>query len=129
MRVLIVGVGAVGGFLAAHLANGGDDAAVLVRHARADRLRREGLRLREGSTTRASHPRVLVKEDLTPEFDLVVFAVKSDAIGQAIDDAAAAVASSTAVLPFLNGIRHIDPLVSRFRSAVLGGVVRDRGRA
>jgi 2-dehydropantoate 2-reductase len=124
MRVLIVGAGAVGGFLAARLADGGDEVAVLVRHSRADRLRREGLRLVEGSTTRTSHPRVLTKQDLTPEFDLVVFAVKSDAIDQGIDDAAPAVAPSTSVLPFLNGIRHIDPLVSRFGTAVLGGVLR-----
>jgi ketopantoate reductase len=28
------------------------------------------------------------------------------------------------VVPFLNGMRHVEPLVSRFGSAVLGGVLR-----
>jgi 2-dehydropantoate 2-reductase len=124
MRVLIVGAGAVGGFLAARLADGGDDVTVLVRPARVDGLRRDGLRVREGSTTGTYRPRALMAPELKPEFDLVVLAVKSDAIDGAIDDAAPAVGPSTAVLPFLNGMRHVEPLVSRFGSAVLGGVLR-----
>jgi 2-dehydropantoate 2-reductase len=114
----------VGGFLAARLVEGGDDVAVLVRPARADRLRRDGLRVVEGSETKSYWPRVLTASELKPEFDLVVLAVKSDAIGGAIDDVTPAVGPSTAVVPFLNGMRHVDPLVSRFGSAVLGGVLR-----
>ena len=124
MRVLIVGPGAVGGFVAARLADGGDDVAVLARPARADGLRRDGLRVHEGSATRTYRPRVLTASELKPEFDLVVLAVKSEAIGTAIDDVTPAVGPSTAVIPFLNGMRHVDPLVSRFGSAVLGGVLR-----
>jgi 2-dehydropantoate 2-reductase len=124
MRVLIVGAGAVGGFLAARLTDGGDDVAVLVRPARADGLNKDGLRVREGSTTSTYRPRVVTASELEPEFDLVVLAVKSDAIAGAIDDIAPAVGPSTAVVPFLNGMRHVDPLVSRFGSAVLGGVLR-----
>jgi 2-dehydropantoate 2-reductase len=88
MRVLIVGAGAVGGFLAARLAEAGDDVAVLVRPARANGLRRDGLRVREGSATRTYRPRVLTTPELKPEFDLVVLAVKSEAIDSAIDDVA-----------------------------------------
>jgi 2-dehydropantoate 2-reductase len=124
VKVLIVGAGAVGGFLAARLLDGGDDVAVLVRPARADGLRRDGLRIREGSATTTYRPRVLTASELTPEFDLIVLAVKSDAIAGAIDDVAPAVGASTAVVPFLNGMRHVEPLVSRFGSAVLGGVLR-----
>lgn len=121
---MIVGAGAVGGFLAARLVGAGDDVAVLVRPARADGLRRDGLRVHEGSATRTYRPRVLTAPELKPEFDLVVLAVKSDAIGGAIDDVGPAVGPSTAVVPFLNGMRHVEPLVSRFGSAVLGGVLR-----
>jgi 2-dehydropantoate 2-reductase len=124
MRVLIVGAGAVGGFLAARLGAAGDDVAVLVRPARVDGLRRDGLRVREGSATNTYRPRVLTAPELNPEFDLIVLAVKSDAIDGAIDDTAAAVDPSTAVLPFLNGMRHVEPLMSRFGNAVLGGVLR-----
>jgi 2-dehydropantoate 2-reductase len=124
MRSLIVGAGAVGGFLAARLADGGDDVAVLIRPARADGLRRDGLRVHEASEINTYHPRVLTAPELKPEFDLVVLAVKSEAIESAIDDVVPAVGPSTAVVPFLNGMRHIEPLVSRFGSDVLGGVLR-----
>jgi 2-dehydropantoate 2-reductase len=124
MRVLIVGAGAVGGFLAARLEDAGDDVAVLVRPARADGLRRDGLQVRERTVTSTYRPRVLTAPELKPEFDLVVLAVKSDAVDSAIDDVAPAVGHSTAVVPFLNGMRHVEPLVSRFGSAVLGGVLR-----
>jgi 2-dehydropantoate 2-reductase len=67
---------------------------------------------------------VLRAPELKPEFDLVVLAVKSEAIDSAIDDVAPAVGPSAAVVPFLNGVRHIEPLVSRFGSALLGGVLR-----
>jgi 2-dehydropantoate 2-reductase len=98
--------------------------AVLVRPARADGLRRDGLRVREGLAPSTYRPRVLTAPELKPEFDLVVLAVKSEAIGSAIDDVAPAIGPSTAVVPFLNGMRHVEPLVSRFGSAVLGGVLR-----
>jgi 2-dehydropantoate 2-reductase len=67
---------------------------------------------------------LLTGSELKPEFDLVVLGVKSDAIASAIDDVAPAVGPSSAVVPFLNGMRHVEPLVSRFGSAVLGGVLR-----
>ena len=124
MRVLIVGPGAVGGFLAARLADAGDDVAVLARPARAEGLRRDGLRVQEGSATRTYRPRVLTAPELRPEFELVVLAVKSDAIDSAIHDLVPAVGPSTTVVPFLNGMRHIEPLVSRFKNTVLGGVLR-----
>lgn len=124
MRILIVGAGAVGGFLASRLADAGEDVALLVRPARTAGLRRDGLRVRERSKTRTSRPRVLTPDKLMPEFDLVVLAVKSDAVDSAIDDVAPAVGPSTAIVPFLNGLRHIEPLVSHFGRAVLGGVLR-----
>jgi 2-dehydropantoate 2-reductase len=124
MRILIVGPGAVGGFLAARLMAAGDDVALLARPARADGLRREGLRIHEGSATQTYRPRVLTAPELEPEFDLIVFAVKSDAFGSAIDDVALAVGPATAAVPFLNGMRHVEPLVARFGSAALGGVLR-----
>jgi 2-dehydropantoate 2-reductase len=124
MRVLIVGAGAVGGFLAARLADRGEPATVLVRPARAEALRRDGLTLVEAGVTHVSRPRVATVRELDRGYDLVVLAVKSDALDGAIEDLAPAVGPDTAILPFLNGMRHVEPLVERFGDAVLGGVVR-----
>ena len=97
---------------------------VLVRPARADALRRDGLRVRAGSATTTYGPRVLTASELEPEYDLIVLAVKSEVTGTAIKDMAPAVGPETSVVPFLNGMRHVEPLVSRFGNAVLGGVLR-----
>jgi 2-dehydropantoate 2-reductase len=62
--------------------------------------------------------------ELDRGYDLVVLAVKSDALDGAIEDLAPAVGPDTAILPFLNGMRHVEPLVERFGDAMLGGVLR-----
>jgi 2-dehydropantoate 2-reductase len=124
MKVLIVGAGAVGGFLAARLADQGEPVTVLARPARAEALRRDGLTLVEAGGTRVSRPRVATVRELDGGYDLVVLAVKSDALDGAIEDLAPAVGPDTAILPFLNGMRHVEPLVDRFGDAVLGGVLR-----
>ncbi len=76
MRVLTVGAGAVGGFLAAlELADAGDDVGVLVRPARADALRRDGLRVR--AEVSDHHLRAACTNGIQssePEYDLIVLA-------------------------------------------------------
>jgi len=50
--------------------------------------------------------------------------VRNGALDVAADDMAAAVGPGTLIVPFLNGIEHMDRLSERFgRPAVLGGVV------
>ena len=110
--------------MAARLLDAGDDVALLAHPALAEGLCREGLRIRQESATRTYRPPVLTAPELEPDFDLVVLAVKSDAIAGAIADVAPAVGPLTAGVPFLNGMRHVEPLVSRFGSAALGGVLR-----
>ena len=45
MRILIVGAGAIGGFLAARLSGAGHDVAVVARGAHLQAIRTDGLRL------------------------------------------------------------------------------------
>src|ERR1700728_2878381 len=45
MKILVVGAGAVGGYFGARLAEAGRDVTFLVRPARAEQLRRDGLRV------------------------------------------------------------------------------------
>jgi len=124
MKVLVVGAGAVGGFIAARLGTGGSDVAVLVRPRRADTLRRTGLVLREGQGTSVTGPAVVTAAELGPGYDAVILAVKADGLGGAMDDIAPAVTDAAMVLPFLNGMEHLDRLTARFGSSVLGGVLR-----
>jgi 2-dehydropantoate 2-reductase len=124
MRFLIAGPGAVGGFVAARLAEGGHDVTVLARARRAAELREAGLRLSGPGGTRTARTAVVTADQLESGYDAIALAVRTSALPSVMDDIGPAVTPTTVILPFLNGIAHIDALVGRFGSAVLGGVVR-----
>ncbi|WP_336697762.1 2-dehydropantoate 2-reductase [Curtobacterium sp. USHLN213] len=124
MRVLVVGAGAVGGFFGGRLAAAGVDVTFLVRAARADALRRDGLRLVSPDGAVAAIPVVAVTADeLNHPWDVVLLSVKATAIIPALDDVGAAIGPDTVVLPLLNGIGHLEMLTDRLGAhSVLGGV-------
>ncbi|MEU4284640.1 ketopantoate reductase family protein [Nocardiopsis dassonvillei] len=124
MRILVVGAGAVGGYFGAHLVRAGRDVDFLVRPARAALLGEHGLRVRDvRGRVEAVPVRAVTADRVGPDYDLVIVAVKSYGFDDALKDLSPAVGPRTAVLPFLNGMRHIDALVERFGAdRVYGGV-------
>jgi 2-dehydropantoate 2-reductase len=132
MRILVVGPGAVGGFVAVRLTEAGQDVTVLARPRRAARLREDGLRLTGASVAGGTHTvRVptLTAAELAGAgpgsgYDVVLLAVKADALDQVMKDIAPAVGPGTAIVPFLNGMAHLDALAGTFGTAALGGVLR-----
>jgi 2-dehydropantoate 2-reductase len=123
MRILIVGAGAIGGYFGGRLLEAGRDVTFLVRPERAAILAETGLTIRSefGDAVLSSPPTVLAGE-LSRPFDLVIVSCKSYDLEAALDAFAAAVGPETAVLPLLNGMRHLDVLDQRFgRERVLGG--------
>jgi 2-dehydropantoate 2-reductase len=123
MRILVVGAGAVGGYFGGRLLQAGRDVTFLVRPRRAAELAKHGLIIRSpvGDFHKPSPPTVL-REDLAQPFDLVVLSCKAFDLEGAITSFAKAVGPETAILPLLNGMRHIDRLVERFGGErVLGG--------
>jgi 2-dehydropantoate 2-reductase len=123
MRILVAGAGSTGGYFGARLAEAGRDVTFLVRPGRAERLRRDGLRVVSPHGDLTLAPRLVVAGDVAGPFDLVILAVKAYALEQALDDLAPAVGAETMIVPLLNGMRHIDLLIERFGAApVLGGV-------
>jgi 2-dehydropantoate 2-reductase len=123
MRILVVGAGATGGYFGARLAEAGRDVTFLVRPDRAAQLRRDGLRVLSPHGDMRLIPRILVPGDAIESFDLVLLAVKAFGLERAVDDLAPAVGPATMILPFLNGLRHIDLLIERFgEGRTLGGV-------
>ena len=124
LRFLVVGAGAVGGFVAARLADAGQDVTVLVRPNRAGPLREDGLRVASAGRISVQHPAVVTAGDLTAGYNAIVLAVKSDALDGAMADIAPAAKPPAVIIPFLNGMAHVGLLTGRFGSAVLGGVLR-----
>ena len=86
----------------------------LVRPRRAAQLAERGLRVGtpEGSTLVA--PRLVTAGELDGPYDIVLLAVKSYHLAQALTDVAPAVGAETIVIPTLNGMRHLDTLLTTF---------------
>jgi 2-dehydropantoate 2-reductase len=124
MRFLVVGAGALGGYFGGRLLQAGRDVTFLVRPARAALLREHGLRIK--SVKGDAHipaPPTVSAQDLGPGFDVVLLGCKAYDLDSAMDAIAPAVGPGTAVLPLLNGMRHLDRLAERFgREHVLGGL-------
>ena len=123
MRILIVGAGALGGYFGGRLLQAQRDVTFLVRKRRATQLRGTGLVITSplGDYERADPP-LIDSESLREPFDLILLGCKAYDLENAIESFAPAVAAHTAILPLLNGIRHLDVLEARFGTeAVLGG--------
>lgn len=125
MRILIAVAGATGGYFGARLAQAGRDVTFLVRPGRAEQL--SGGLLLIGTETEETVPvRALTAEQLVDgPYDLVMLAVKANALESVLGQLGPAVGPDTLVLPILNGMRHLRLLNDRFgQDRVLGGSVR-----
>ncbi|PXV58348.1 ketopantoate reductase [Dyella jiangningensis] len=123
MRILVIGAGATGGYFGGRLLEAGEDVTFLVREKRAAQLAEHGLVIRSalGDVTRPN-PSTVQASDLREPYDLILLSCKAYHLPQVIEDMAPAVGSDTAILPVLNGMRHLDLLDARFGKArVLGG--------
>jgi len=131
MRILVVGAGAVGGYFGARLAAAGRDVTFLVRERRAAQLRAIGLDVKSSAgdfTIAPANLKLISAQELATSkstFDLILLSTKAYALEAAMADFAPAVGTETAILPLLNGMRHLDMLSERFgREHVLGGSTR-----
>lgn len=123
MKILFLGAGGVGGYFGGRLAEAGADVTFLVRPARAEVLRRDGLRIRSPHGDAQLAVKTVTADALAPGYDLIVLAPKAYDFEDAVATVAPAVGAGTCVLPLLNGIAHMDALDRRFgRERVLGGV-------
>lgn len=124
LRVLVVGAGAIGGYFGGRLIEAGRDVTFLVRDGRAAQLAQDGLAIRspKGNAHLPAPPHVLAA-DIAGPFDLILLSCKAYDLDAAMDSVAPAVGPDTAILPLLNGMRHLDALDARFgRTRVLGGL-------
>ena len=123
MRILVIGAGATGGYFGGRLLESGQDVTFLVREARAAQLARDGLVIRSSlGDAVLGEPPTMLASDLRVPFDLILLSCKAYHLPQVMEDMAPAVGPQTAILPLLNGMRHLDLLDARFGAdRVLGG--------
>ncbi len=125
MKILILGAGAIGGYVGGRLQQSGADVTFLVRTGRQQALQRGGLVIKSTKGDVTQKVKTVLKGDQGGPYDVVVLTCKAYDLDSAIAAIAPAVGASTTVVPLLNGMRHIDVLRSTFGAAkVVGGLAR-----
>jgi 2-dehydropantoate 2-reductase len=124
MRWLVLGAGAVGGYFGGRLLEAGADVTFLVRPARAARLHQTGLVIESPDGNATLEPRLLLPGETAPQpFDVALLACKAYDLEDAIGAIQPHLDHAGAVLPLLNGLKHLDRLDAAFGATrVLGGL-------
>src|SRR5262249_13544128 len=108
MKIAVVGVGAIGGYVGTRLALAGEDVTFIARGANLQALRSNGLRLVMSDGTQESLPHV----NATPDYaaagpqDVVILAMKAHQVAAVAPDVPKLFAPATVVVPMQNGIPY-----------------------
>ncbi|CAP40352.1 2-dehydropantoate 2-reductase [Bordetella petrii] len=123
MRLLFLGAGGTGGYFGGRAAQAGADVTFLVREARAQKLRAQGLRIESPRGDAVVAAQVVTEGELEGAYDVVVISCKAYDLPSAIAAIRPAVGPDTAILPIMNGVLQYDTLDAEFGAArVLGGL-------
>lgn len=125
MKVLILGAGAIGGYVGGRLHQSGADVTFLVREKRNEALKRDGLVIKSTKGDITQTVKTVTKASDGGPYDLVLLTSKAYDLDSAIDAIAPAMGAGTTIVPLLNGMRHLDTLDARFGAdKVVGGLAR-----
>jgi 2-dehydropantoate 2-reductase len=124
MNIVILGAGAVGGYIGGRLMEAGVPVSFLVRARRGTQLQKNGLRIKsihgDYSTDAVD---VYTKAEDIPSCDVVIVAVKGYHLEGALPQLKALAGKGAKVLPFLNGMEHFQVLEKELgKEKVLGGL-------
>ena len=109
LRVAVLGPGGVGGLLAAVLARAGNSVVVLAGESTAKAIAERGLRVESGRFG-DFEVRVDTAASLQSHVDFCLVTVKATQLDEALQRVPADALGSALVIPFLNGIDHVDHL-------------------
>lgn len=121
-RTAVIGPGAIGGFVAARLAEAGWPCAVVARGATLAALQAGPLRLREGDSEREIRVRAVADPAELAPIELAVVTVKSFDTAAAAAALAPALAPGATVLSLQNGVDNPETLRAALPGVSVGGV-------
>jgi 2-dehydropantoate 2-reductase len=125
MKTLILGAGAIGGYVGGRLHQSGADVTFLVRPARCEVLTKDGLVIKSTKGDITQKVKTVLSGSEGGPYDVVMLTNKAYDLDSAMEAVAPAVGPDTTVVPLLNGMRHIETLAKRFGEAkVVGGLAR-----
>ncbi|HWX80591.1 MAG TPA: 2-dehydropantoate 2-reductase [Steroidobacteraceae bacterium] len=108
MKIAIVGVGAIGGYVGIRLALAGEQVTFIARGANLETLRTRGIRLQNADGTEESCPQITATDDYLaagPQ-DIIVLAMKAHQVEAVVDEMPKMFAADTVVVPMQNGIPY-----------------------
>lgn len=134
MKIAIIGVGAIGGYVGTRLAHAGDEVTFIARGSNLDALRTRGIRLIMGDGTEQAVPHVRATDNYAeagPQ-DMVILAMKAHQVEAVAPQVPKLFGPDTVVVPMQNGIPYWyfhgypGPLAnSRVKSVDPNGVIRE----
>ena len=122
MKFTIVGAGALGTIIGAHLANAGHDVTMVARGARAQAVRREGLQVR-GLAELSVQCEIVEDTSTLGRTDVLMFAVKTHQMDAAL--AGLSHVEATSVFSVANGVMKNEQLADVFGAARVMGCMAD----
>ena len=122
MKILILGIGGIGGFFGGYLQQSGADVTFLVRPKRKDLILKNGLKVISPLGNLNLKPNLILANELKPIYDIILISCKTYDLDQAILDLRFTKGRGL-IIPFLNGMTHMMKLDKEFGSEkVMGGV-------
>ena len=140
MRVAVVGLGGVGGYIVASLAKTSYDVVGFARGAHLEAIKKNGLRIVEDERSYSVALDVRALDEVEGSFDIVLFCVKSYDLAQAYKALEHTLHPKSILLSFSNGVangdtlrslsdvRVLDSCVYILSHIELAGVVRKKGK-
>jgi len=132
MRICVIGAGAIGGLLAAKLADAGEEVSVIARGPHLAAISADGLKLIEGDKETIAKVKASSRIADVGEQDLIILGMKAHQVAAVVRDLPAIYGPQTAVLTAQNGIpwwyffKHGGPYEgARLESVDPGGVIAD----
>jgi 2-dehydropantoate 2-reductase len=121
--ILIIGAGAIGGVIGAHLCARGEDVVMVdVAQPHVEAIKQNGLRL-TGTNPLHVRPRAFHPDELTQRFQRVILAVKAKDTGSAMSSVERHLADNGWVLPLQNGLGMFDIAARVGERRVVGAVI------
>jgi 2-dehydropantoate 2-reductase len=108
LKIAIIGVGAIGGYVGIRLALAGEDVTFIARGANLEALRNRGIRLVAADGSEQAVPKVQATNDYAaagPQ-DVVILAMKAHQVEAVARDVPALFGPDTVVVPMQNGIPY-----------------------
>jgi 2-dehydropantoate 2-reductase len=108
MKIAIVGVGAIGGYVGTRLALAGEEVTFIARGANLEALRSRGIRLLSAAGSEESIPKVIATDDYSAAGaqDIIILAMKAHQVEAVAGEVPKLFAADSIVVPMQNGIPY-----------------------